>query len=288
LKGGAKKEIDSQNAEPSSPSNFAKYLLFALTGVGLLMTAIKSDVVRVNYTVPHESIMKNQPSDVAVGKDGKLKLFDSANRYVLEDYDAKPSFASFLPAVAGVYGIPVWSFYVNRGQGVASFGFESKEYPILEFNAANKAYQLTPYIGFRTFLKGSRKGKEFTSEPFSPAETRNLESDEKQDDLPKRIMYIGPNEVEYKELDSENGIETSVKYIVLPEETFGALVRRTNITNTGDSPLTLSALDGLAKLAPVGGPLDGALKNMGRTLEGWMGVYQADDGITMPYYRMST
>ena len=210
------------------------------------------------------------------------------DRYVLEDYDAKPSFASFLPAVAGVYGIPVWSFYVNRGQGVASFGFESKEYPILEFNAANKAYQLTPYIGFRTFLKGSRKGKEFTSEPFSPAETRNLESDEKQDDLPKRIMYIGPNEVEYKELDSENGIETSVKYIVLPEETFGALVRRTNITNTGDSPLTLSALDGLAKLEPVGGPLDGALKNMGRTLEGWMGVYQADDGITMPYYRMST
>lgn len=45
------------------------------------MTAIKSDVVRVNYTVPHESIMKNQPSDVAVGKDGKLKLFDSASKY---------------------------------------------------------------------------------------------------------------------------------------------------------------------------------------------------------------
>jgi hypothetical protein len=206
----------------------------------------------------------------------------------LEDYDAKPSFASFLPAVAGVYGIPVWSFYINRGQGVASFGFKSKEFPILEFNAANKAYQLTPYIGFRTFMKGTRGGESFNVEPFSPANTRNLESDESQDDLPKRVMFIGPNEFEIKEIDATNGITTSVKYIVLPEEDFGALVRRTNFTNSGDTPLTISALDGLAKLEPVGGKIDWALKNMGRTLEGWMGVYQAGEGTTMPYYRMST
>lgn len=206
----------------------------------------------------------------------------------MEDYDAKPSFASFLPAVAGVYGIPVWSFYINRGQGVASFGFKSKEFPILEFNAANKAYQLTPYIGFRTFMKGTRGGESFNVEPFSPANTRNLESDESQDDLPKRVMFIGPNEFEIKEIDATNGITTSVKYIVLPEEDFGALVRRTNFTNSGDTPLTISALDGLAKLEPVGGKIDWALKNMGRTLEGWMGVYQAGEGTTMPYYRMST
>jgi hypothetical protein len=79
-----------------------------------------------------------------------------------------------------------------------------------------------------------------------------------------------------------------VKYIVLPEETFGALVRRTNITNSGSSPVTISLLDGLAKMEPVGGAIDWALKNMGRTLEGWMGVYQAGEGTTMPYYRMST
>ncbi len=144
----------------------------------------------------------------------------------------------------------------------------------MEFNAANKAYQNTPYIGFRTFLKGSRGGKDFFTEPFSAEETRNLESEESQDDLPKRIMYIGPNEMEIREIDSTNDITTSVKYIVLPEETFGALVRRTNITNSGETPLKLSALDGLAKLEPVGGQIDWALKNMGRTLEGWMGVYQ--------------
>ena len=207
---------------------------------------------------------------------------------MLEDFDAKPAFSSFLPAVGGVYGIPVWCFYVNRGQGIASFGFESKEYPILEFNPANKAYQMTPYVGFRTFLKGKRGGKDFMTEPFSPKNTRDLGSDKSQDNRPKRVMFVGPNEVEILENDVENDITTSVKYIVLPEETFGALVRRTNITNSGDTPLTLSALDGLAQLEPVGGQIDWGLKNMGRTLEGWMGVYQADDGITMPYYKMST
>ena len=206
----------------------------------------------------------------------------------MEDYDAKPTFASFLPSVAGVYGKPVWSFYVNRGQGMASFGFKSKDYPILEFNAANKAYQLTPYIGFRTFIKGTRAGKSFLIEPFSPATSRNLESSDDQSALPKRMMFVGTNECEIRDVDSANGLTTSVKYIVLPEETFGALVRRTNITNTGSNPVTISLLDGLAKLEPVGGSLDWALKNMGRTLEGWMGVYQAGEGTTMPFYRMST
>lgn len=207
----------------------------------------------------------------------------------MEDYDAKPTFSSFLPAVAGVYGKPVWSFYVNRGQGVASFGIKSKDYPILEFNAANKAYQLTPYIGFRTFIQGKRGKKKFLTEPFTPANTRNLEESVKhQNKLPKRVMFVGTNEFEIRELDSENGLSTSVKYIVLPEEKFGSLVRRTTITNTAKSKVTISALDGLAKLEPVGGKIEWQLKNMGRTLEGWMGVYQAGEGTTMPYYRMST
>ena len=207
----------------------------------------------------------------------------------MEDYDAKPTFSSFLPAVAGVYGKPVWSFYVNRGQGVASFGIKSKDYPILEFNAANKAYQLTPYIGFRTFIQGKRGKKKFLTEPFTPANTRNLEESVKhQNKLPKRVMFVGTNEFEIRELDSENGLSTSVKYIVLPEEKFGSLVRRTTITNTAKSKVTISALDGLAKIEPSGGKLDWGLKNMGRTLEGWMGVYHADDTLNLPFYRMST
>jgi hypothetical protein len=51
-----------------------------------------------------------QSGDVAVNSDGKLKLFDKYNRYVLEDFDAKPTFSDFLPGVAGYFGKPVWSF----------------------------------------------------------------------------------------------------------------------------------------------------------------------------------
>lgn len=82
-------------------------------------------------------------------------------------------------------------------------------------------------------------------------------------------MYVGTNEMEIEEIDSMNGLQ----YFVLTNVEFAALARRVTFTNTGDSDLTLTILDGLAKMEPSGGHLDGMLKNMGRTLEGWMGVY---------------
>ena len=226
--------------------------------------------------------------DVAVNSDGKLKLFDKYNRYVLEDFDAKPTFSDFLPGVAGYFGKPVWSFYVNRGQGMASFGTESKEYPILEFNAANKAYQDTPFVGFRSFVRGTRDMESFETEPFSPSNSRNLALGSDDKSKPKRIMYVGANEFEVQEFDGVNNLAVSAKYFVLPEEDFSSLVRRATYTNTGSSNLKLSILDGLAKMEPSGGMLDWSLKQMGRTLEGWMGVYHVDDTLTMPFYKMST
>lgn len=198
--------------------------------------------------------------------------------------------SNFLPGVAGVFGKPVWSFYVNRGQGIASFGLSSKDFPLLEFSSANKAYQQTPYVGFRTFISGTRGSKSKTSflvEPFSPAGSKvaGLEDDA---DKPSRTMYVGTNEMEIVEVDAVHGVTTSVTYFVLPEEDFASLVRRTTITNTGDDDLTISALDGLAKLEPTGGKLQWGLKNIGRTLEGWMGVYHADKSLHLPFYRMST
>ena len=92
--------------------------------------------------------------------------FDSQNRFVIENFDIFPPFASFLPGIAGPLGIPLWAFYVNRGQAIASFGVESKDNPIVEFQPANKAYQLTPYTGFRTFIKCGQAGAGYY-EPFS-------------------------------------------------------------------------------------------------------------------------
>mmetsp|Transcript_14919 Transcript_14919/g.27164 ORF Transcript_14919/g.27164 Transcript_14919/m.27164 type:complete len:1254 (-) Transcript_14919:191-3952(-) len=223
------------------------------------------------------------------------ELFDDRRRYILHDYDSRAPVSNFLPGVAGVFGKPVWSFYVNRGQGIASFGLTSKEYPMLEFSSANKAYQLTPYIGFRTFIQGTRgghkgteDGSSFLIEPFSPANAKVVGVDDGDDTKPTRTMFVGTNEMEITEVDSVHGVSTSVTYFVLPEESFASLVRKTVITNTGDDDLTFSALDGLAKLEPTGGKLQWGLKNIGRTLEGWMGVYHADDTLTLPFYRMST
>lgn len=212
----------------------------------------------------------------------------------MEDFDARSTFASFLPGVAGYFGKPVWAFYVNRGQAISTFGTESKDFPMLEFNAANKAYQVTPFVGFRTFVRGTRKGTtaslsgSFQIEPFAPRNSRNLLDPEDDPDKPKRILYVGTNEVEIQEIDGIHGMTTNVKYFILPEEDFGSLIRRSTFTNTGSDEVDLEILDGLAKMEPSGGRLDGMLKSMGRTLEGWFGVYHADETLSMPFYKMST
>ena len=182
----------------------------------------------------------------------------------MEDYDAGSTFASFLPGVAGYFGRPVWAFYVNRGQGISTFGTATKDYPLPEFNSANKAYQLTPYIGFRTFVRGTRMMSSFETEPFSPSRTRNLLDPKDDPEKPKRILYVGTNEVEIQELDGASGLTTNVQYFIMPDEDFGALVRRATFTNSGDSDLTVDILDGLAKMEPFGGKLDWSLKVMGR------------------------
>jgi hypothetical protein len=208
----------------------------------------------------------------------------------MEDYDAQPTFSDFLPGVAGVYGKPVWAFYVNRGQGIASFGTKSKDYPIMEFNSANKAYQNTPLLGFRTFIQASRASRASSLiEPFSPLTTRYKHHSE-SNSRPKRYMYVGSNEMQIQEIDVANGIETNVTYFTLPEEDFGALVRRVQITNVfGQQSLNISILDGLARVEPAGGELNKLLKGIGRTLEGWFGVYfPYKDSLTMPFYKLST
>ena len=50
----------------------------------------------------------------------------SGDKFIIEDYTRMPAFSSFLPGLAGVRGIPVWSFYTNRGQGINSFGIHNK------------------------------------------------------------------------------------------------------------------------------------------------------------------
>ncbi|MBN1311184.1 MAG: cellobiose phosphorylase [Anaerolineae bacterium] len=199
--------------------------------------------------------------------------FDSYGRFVLNDFSSVRPFASFLPGIAGLSGIPMWVFYTNRGQAIASFGVESKDHPIMEYMSANKAYQLTSTLGFRTFLRGQRDGEVWHYEPFS------LHTD---DELSRR-MFVGMNEVEIEEVHLGLGLKANVLYFTLPGEPLAGLVRQVTFHNTGSRPLVLEALDGMPAVVPFGVD-NNFLKHMGRTIEAWTDVVNIEEGI--PFYKL--
>ena len=63
---------------------------------------------------------------------------------------------------------PTQAFYNNRGQSMVSVGSVNKDGAMMEFLPASLAYQEVPWVGFRTFLKGTRKGKTWVHQPFFP------------------------------------------------------------------------------------------------------------------------
>ena len=194
---------------------------------------------------------------------------DDLGRYVLTNAAHRRPFASFLPGIAGLDGVPLWAFYVNRGQGICSFGVESKDHPIMEFEPANKAYQSTPLTGFRTFVRWARREASGFWEPFAAATPSDL--------------AIGANELELTASAPGAGLRAQVSYFVLPGEPFGALVRTVELTNASASGVSLEVLDGLARVIPYG--VDNqALKTIGRTIEAWMAVFDLEGGV--PFYRL--
>src|SRR5687767_3436091 len=86
--------------------------------------------------------------------------------FSIEGYNSAEPFADFFPGLADLTGKPIWAFYTNRGQAMSSFGVNTKGSAMLEFLPANKAYQATPLLGFRTFIKGVGRNA-FHYEPFS-------------------------------------------------------------------------------------------------------------------------
>ena len=176
-----------------------------------------------------------------------------------------------------------WAFYVNRGQGMTAFGVQNKDGAIAKFNTAEKAYQQTAFTGFRTFVKGSRNGASFAHMPFFPNAFNGIK------EKPVRNMMIGMSEMEIEEVSTEYGLKTNVLYFTVPNEDFPSLVRRTTFSNLDpSSALTLDVLDGLGKLQPSG-ISNMNLDALGRTMEAWMNVYNAESegGITEPFFHIS-
>lgn len=189
----------------------------------------------------------------------------------MDNYGRKSTFASFLPGIAGIHGIPLWCMYVNRGQCVAGFGARDKDHAIMEFYPAHKAYEETPLHGFRTFLRISNE------EIYEPFNVRN-NSDTKMD--------ISENTLTIAEENKEKGIKTEVTYFILPEEPVGALVRRIKITNIGERALNFTLIDGMPEIIPYGVNADN-LKNMTETSKAFMEVKSLMDNLIFAKVRAS-
>ena len=136
-------------------------------------------------------------------------------KFLIENYGKKSTFASFLPGISGEKGIPIWCYYVNRGQCVVSFGVDNKDHSIMEFYPAHQAYQNVKTTGFRTFVKKDGKVTE-------------LFADENR----THRMEIARNGLKIEEENDVLGVNAKVDYFTLPGEKIGALVRRVELTNT--------------------------------------------------------
>ena len=159
------------------------------------------------------------------------------NEFIIENYDKQKTFSSFLPGLAGKRGIPLWAFYVNRGQGIASFGIENKDRGILEFSPAVKAYQMVGIDGFRTFIKKDGVVTEIFGE-----NNCNV----------NRKMRIKRSEFSIEELNHDLGLKVTVTYFGMPNTTYAALSRIVTIENLSDQAVQLELMDGLSQLLPTG------------------------------------
>ena len=185
----------------------------------------------------------------------------------IENYNQARPFSSFLPGIAGEYGKPLWVFYTNRGQCIASFGVRNKNGAMLEFYPANKAYTATPLLGFRTFLRFASRGDVEVYEPFQNA----------------AALTIRPEEIQIEERNLARGVAIRVTAFNAPNESLPMLIRRVEIENIGRKPLTFDVLDGLPQIVPYG-LNEGLLKAMSRTMEAFAEVLHVDDRL--PFFKL--
>ena len=194
---------------------------------------------------------------------------DADNRFVVENYNWATPFANFFPGIAGLWGIPLWIYYVSRHQGVCSLGVRDKDHQILEFHSFNRACQAVRHEGFRTFL---RLDGGPVVEPF----LRTARQDVSQQ------LILSAGELELWEDDAATGLQVQVVYHPLVNLPVAGLVRRLTVRNQGSSPRRLECLDGVARLLPYGVNQD-HIKHTARHIEAMMGV-RFHAGV--PLYRL--
>ncbi|CAH0529401.1 hypothetical protein [Vibrio hippocampi] len=189
--------------------------------------------------------------------------------FVIQDYDLKKTFSSFLPGLAGKKGVPLWAFYVNRGQGMCSFGVENKDNPIVEFSPAVTAYQNVSRVGFRTFVKIDGEVYEFFGATRAQGTTRN--------------MRIKRGQFTIEEINPELALTVKITYCGLPNDSFAAIMRKVEITDNSGTAREFELLDGLSQILPYG-TSNSLFKEMSNLLRSWMDVYNLDNNV--PFFKM--
>ena len=200
------------------------------------------------------------------------------DEFVIEHYNRAKPFASFLPAIAGLRGKPMWLYYVNRGQCVSTFGVNNKDNAIMEFEPANKAYRLTSQQGFRTFLRirAPASGRAVFYEPFQDGPRGRV-----QEGVAQR-MKITSHDLKIEEENRTLGLKIDVMYCTMPGESFGGLIRRVRVANLTGRDLMVEMLDGMPVMLPY--YLENSdLKEMSNLRQAWMRVEHAD---RIPFYRI--
>ena len=195
--------------------------------------------------------------------------FNKNNEFIIEDYDKAKTFASFLPGIAGLDGIPMWSFYVNRGQAMGSFGVKDKDNTIMEFFPANVMYKNIELQGFRTFIKYQGQIHEIFSSTSQ--------------DKYKRRMIIEKNIIKIEEINESLNMKIVVTYFTMPKESFAAIVRKVNIENLDGIEKEIEILDGITQILPSGVKNDEyqAMSNLSRA---WFDVCNLENNV--PFYKV--
>jgi hypothetical protein len=198
-------------------------------------------------------------TDFLNGKNTLSMIHFTQNHYA----KARP-FASFLSGVSGELGIPMWVFYVNRGQAIASFGLRDKNGMIMEFYPGNLSYAYTAQSGFRTFIKIKGQVHEFFKETNEAS------------------LTVYAHELVLQETNTNLGLDVTVTYFTLPNAPMGALVRKVSIKNLTQEAREIEMVDGLTQLLPSG--IDyGGYKAISNLLQSWM---QADIKPHYAFYRL--
>ncbi len=190
--------------------------------------------------------------------------------WVVHGYNRAKACSSFLSGIAGVWGVPTWAYYVNRGQAVCTFGVRDKDHCLMEFDSARLHQHRAALEGFRTFV---RLGDGRIYEPFRTANRYRVDN----------RMVVHPHALELVEDNHELGLRIRVRYATLAEEDFPALLRVVELTNTGDATLSGEVIDGCPRFITAGMEFM-LLKLLPFVSEGYLEVFEREAGS--PFIRM--